>query len=380
MERPQLETDSRLRYALEQYQVVLSLTEIGPATKIAWYVILGLSDFRFRKPLVLSGSQIAAKLHLDSSAGLRYLKELHALGLLQLFNKPDPKSRRPGANLWHTCLLDPSVDRDDQLQVIKADPQFLLAFAADADHVDGDAAAREGSREACATPSVALFTRPGHDAHLVESAQVLAMPAGLPAPAAELSPTSPQVSPEPPDLGPTSPQLALNTSSRLNQSSTSYFSGTSAPPNKLESKTREASSRGPGANFTPAKTSSRGDEPTTIGAGMTGLVGLVAHALTIDPIERQAKIHKTADWLRRQSLDVIRDPVNRLDPALAHRVAAAIVDGDLELRKVEAIFHNADRRAQAGTLKSRLGFTIGGFREVFRHARLDWRTGQKHPQ
>ncbi|MCE9605052.1 MAG: hypothetical protein K8U03_09155 [Planctomycetia bacterium] len=370
MERHLNDTEVRLRYGLAQFDVVLAREDIGQATKAAWYVVLKLSEFRFRQRLSLAPANVASPLGLSSKRGLDYIKELKLSGLLHVFDEPDGKSRLPGANRWDCCLLDPTLDRDEQLQLIAADPQTTLPFAGDEDHVADDAAGRNGNRQACTTSNVVLFTRPGQEAQpLVEAQRGRrdAMPSGPPEPAAELAPTSPQVIPEP-------PHVSLNTSSRLNQSSTSYFSGTSAPPTKLQVNTREGSCGGNGAN----SAGPRQREPTAIGGVEVG-TGLLARALAVDPIERLAKIGKLADWLRNKTLDIVRDPVNRLDPELAHRVAAAIVDGDLPLKKVEAIFHNADRRAKNNDLKSRLGFSIGGFREVFRHARLDWRTGHKHP-
>lgn len=372
MERP-LETDTRLRYAAEQFDVVLALNDIGQAAKTAWWVILKLSDFRFRKRLSLSPANVASPLGLSDKRGLDYLRDLHGAGLLHVHALPDGKSRRPGANRWDCCLLDPSVDRDEQLQLIADDPQHTFEFADDEDQVADDAAGREGSRQAGPTPSVVSFTR-GHDAHrLVESPQV-AMPAGPPAPAAKMAPSSPQVSPEPLDVGPKAPQPPLHTSLRLNQSKTSYFSGTSGPLTRPGSHTREATSSGNRANFTP-----KAPDPIGIGSAVAGLAdGLIARALSIDPVERLGKIGKLADWLKSRTVDA-RRPNEKLFTDVAHKVATAIVDGDVELQAVEKVFFRADKRADSNELNSRLGFCVGGFRNVFKNARLDWRTGHKQP-
>lgn len=376
MERPKLAADSLVARGLDAYRAVLKRSDLNTNLKVAWFALLELSYYRFRSPLNLNPADLAASLGLSQAQALRYIRALADARLIHVYKTPDGKSRLRGANYWPCCLLDPFVDVDEQIRYVEADPQTLFDFTGDDDRAAGEPAAAIGTAEAGNALSVVPFKpghdAPGHDARS-EAAATTSSPKG-PAPSTADGPNRLQLGGA--AVHPPAPRAELATTPRevrLKPSRDNISrSALNLTPNRLTTSNKVQGANRATSGGVVAR-SAAGEPARAIG---DELAERYAKLLDVDPTARLRKIDQVAAWLVAK----IADPVCRIDPKYAAKIAAAVVDGDLAIERVEKIFH--DRARQAATpsgVKSPFGYFHRAVRNAFVDARLDWSTGRKLP-
>lgn len=356
---------------LRAWQIVRRWPGLGPAVKLIWYTIwFDLAGGRPGEVMLTAANVVPEKA--DARSGRDAIPLLIDMGLLQCLIAADPKSRRPGANVWKVYVNDPADVQAEHLKRFDDPQPTLFDLAADDLSVGGDHAALDGSREAVTNDSddhvaaAIVPFKPRHDASY--SSPAPASPSDAPAAAAGCGPR-PASAARPPtgaaEFARTPPHLGLMTSrDNLSRPKTSLVNSPS--PN------RSGAQKVPGddgrANFAAPPT----DEPQSLGSALLDSIMARGAERKLTPAERAGEVQRWAVIIRDQVSD------RRLDEAIVTRVAEAAADGMLPEKKLRRVFDSLHRQVRLQTLQGpRFGYFVSAAKRAFSECGLEWRTKLK---